>query len=61
MGSPVFSEFCPHSKCCLFGEIQVLRPKLEIIFCYGDMSLCSSGSCFAEGMSQSRVPVTGLH
>lgn len=59
-GSPVFPEFCPDSKSCLFGEIQVLTPQLGILFCYGDVSLCSSGNSFAEGMSQSRVPVNGL-
>lgn len=30
-------------KSCLFGEIQVWRPKLGILFCCGDVSLCSSG------------------
>lgn len=60
-GSAVFPEFFPDCRSCLFGEIQVLRPKLGVLFCFGDMSLCSSGNSFAEGMSQSRVPAPGLH
>lgn len=51
-GSLVFSELCPDSKCCFFEEIQVLRPNLGLLLCYGDMSLCPSGRFITEGMSQ---------
>lgn len=39
--SPVFPELFPDCKSCLSGEIQVLRHKLWILFCFGDMSLWS--------------------